>query len=158
MKFYFIQENCVTWPVRVMCAVLSISASGYYAWLKRAESKRILANRQLLEEIRRIHFDSGGTYGSPRVHAVLRRTGQPVGRRRVATLMRGAGLRGLAALPRRAKTTNSRHNYPIAPSRLARNFTAQQPNQVWLADLTYIEGAPVPHQQAAAQDTSVSES
>ncbi len=138
MKFHFVQENCATWPVRVMCEVLSVSASGYYAWRNRAESKRTTANRQLLEAIRRIHLESSGTYGSPRIHVVLRRTGQLVGRGRVEALMRCAGLRGLAALPRRARTTDSRHTYPIAPNRLARNFTAQKPNQIWLADLTYI--------------------
>lgn len=138
MKFSFIQENCSAWPVRVMCAVLGISVSGYYAWRSRAASKRTTANRQLLEQIQGIHADSSGAYGSPRIHAVLCRTGQPVGRKRVETLMRRAGLRGLAALPRRTRTTDSRHNYPIAPNRLARNFTAQKPNQVWLADLTYI--------------------
>lgn len=138
MKFSFIQENSPTWPVRVMCAVLGRSASGYYAWRNRAESKRTTANRQLLEEIRRIHLESSGTYGSPRIHAVLRRAAQPVGRSRVETLMRCAGIRGLAALPRRARTTDSRHNYPIAPNRLPRNFTAEKPNQIWLADLTYI--------------------
>jgi putative transposase len=138
MKFYFVQEHCATWPVRVMCAVLGISVSGYYAWRNRAESKRTAANRQLLGEIRRIHADSSGVYGSPRIHAVLRRTGQPVGRSRVEILMRCAGLRGLAALPRRARTTHSRHSLPVAPNRLARNFTTQRPNQIWLADLTYI--------------------
>ena len=138
MKFSFMRENSPTWPVRVMCTVLGRSASGYYAWLKRADSKRTTANRQLLEEIRRLHLESSGTYGSPRIHAVLHRTGQLVGRSRVETLMRYAGLRGLSALPRRARTTDSRHNYPIAPNRLARNFRAQRPNQIWLADLTYI--------------------
>ena len=138
MKFSFIHENCTAWPVRVMCAVLGISVSGYYAWRSRAESKRATANRHLLGRIQGIHADSSGTYGSPRIHAVLRRAGQPVGRSRVETLMRRAGLRGIAALPRRTRTTDSRHNYPIAPNRLARNFTAQRPNQVWLADLTHI--------------------
>ncbi len=123
MKFHFIQEHCAIWPVRVMCAVLGFSTSGYYAWRNRAESKRAMANRQLLGQIQRIHTDSSGTYGSPRIHAVLRRTGHFVSRSRVEVLMRCAGLRGLAALPRRARTTDSRHNYPIAPNRLARNFT-----------------------------------
>ena len=130
MKFSFMQENCSTWPVRVMCEVLGISASGYYAWRSRTESKRATANRQLLGRIQCIHTESSGTYGSPRIHAVLCRPGQPVGRSRVETLMRRAGLRGLAALPRRTRTTDSRHNYPIASNRLARNFTAQRPNQV----------------------------
>ena len=72
------------------------------------------------------------------MHAILQRRGQRVGRSRIEILMRRAGIFGLAALPRRTRTTDSRHDYPIAPNRLARNFTAQAPNQIWLADLTYI--------------------
>jgi putative transposase len=102
------------------------------------ESPRAAANRLLLEDIRRIHGESSGTYGSPRVHAVLRRRGRRIGRSRIERLMRQAGLRGLAALPRRTRTTDSRHAYPIAPNRLGRNFVANRPGQVWLADLTYI--------------------
>jgi putative transposase len=112
MKFLFIQQNCIPWPVRVMCTRLGISANSYYAWRNRAESKRATANRELLGEMQRIHFDSSGTYGSPRVHAVLRRTAQFVGRSRVEALMRRARLRGLAALPRRVRTTDSRHSLP----------------------------------------------
>ncbi len=138
MKFGFVDGHRQVWPVRVMCAVLGLSASGYYAWRGRPESSRSVANRELTEDIRLIHAESSGCYGSPRVHATLRRHGRRVGRSRVERLMRRAGLRGLAALPRRARTTNSRHGYPIAPNRLARNFEAAAPNQVWLADLTYI--------------------
>lgn len=138
MKFGFVDEHRAVWPVRVMCAVLGLSASGYYAWRGRPESGRAAANRALLDDIRRIHADSCGTYGSPRVHAVLRGHGRRIGRSRVERLMRRAGLRGLAALPRRARTTDSRHGHPIAPNRLDRNFRALAPNQVWLADLTYI--------------------
>ena len=94
----------------------------------RAESKRLAANRQLPEDIRRIHIASSGKYESPRVHAVLYRSGQNVGRSRIEILMRRAGIFGLAALPRHARTTDSRHSYPIAPNLLARNFTAQAPN------------------------------
>lgn len=138
MKFGFVDGHRQVWPVRVMCAVLGLSSSGYYAWRGRPESPRSVANRELTENIRLIHAESSGCYGSPRVHATLRRHGRRVGRSRVERLMRRAGLRGLAALPRRARTTNSRHGYPIAPNRLARNFEAAAPNQVWLADLTYI--------------------
>jgi transposase InsO family protein len=138
VTFHFLQQHRKTWPVRLICTVLGISASGFYAWVNRVESKRARANRVLLEDIRRIHHNSSGTYGSPRVHAALRRNGQNVGRSRIELLMRRAGLRGLAALPRRARTTDSRHNYPIAPNRLARNFTATAMNRIWLADLTYI--------------------
>ena len=138
MKFGFVDEHRGVWPVRMMCRVLGLSASGYYAWRVRPESLRAAANRALIEDIRLIHAESCGTYGSPRVHAVLRGHGRRVGRSRVERLMRRAGLRGLAALPRRTRTTDSRHSYPIAPNRLGRNFQAAAPGQVWLADLTYI--------------------
>ena len=138
MKFGFVDEHRGVWPVRMMCRVLGLSASGYYAWRLRPESRRAAANRALTEDIRLIHAESGGTYGSPRVHAVLRGHGRRVGRSRIERLMRRAGLRGLAALPRRTRTTDSRHGYPISPNRLARNFQAAAPGQVWLADLTYI--------------------
>jgi transposase InsO family protein len=97
---------------------------------------RVQAGRAaaVLAEIDSEHGDRGLT----RVHAVLRGHGRHLGRSRVERLMRRAGLRGLAALPRRTRTTDSRHGYPIAPNRLGRNFTTQAPNQVWLADLTYI--------------------
>ena len=124
--------------MRLICKALGLSASGYYAWRARPESPRAAANRALLDDIRLIHAESSGTYGSPRVHAVLRGHGRRVGRTRIERLMRHAGLRGLAALPRRTRTTDSRHGYPIAPNRLGRNFAAAAPNQVWLADLTYI--------------------
>jgi transposase InsO family protein len=138
MKFGFVDEHRAMWPVRVMCQALGLSASGYYAWRCRPESARSAANRALTEDIRLIHAESSGTYGSPRVHAMLRAHGRRVGRTRIERLMRRAGIRGLAALPRRTRTTDSRHGYPIAPNRLGRNFTTQAPNQVWLADLTYI--------------------
>ncbi len=138
MKFGFVDEHREVWPVKMMCSALGLSASGYYAWRDRPESTRAAANRALLDDIRLIHAESSGTYGSPRVQAVLRGHGRRVGRTRTLRLMRRAGIRGLAALPRRTRTTDSRHGYPIAPNRLGRNFTAARPNQVWLADLTYI--------------------
>ena len=138
MRFGFVDEHRKVWPVTVMCKVLGLSTSGYYAWRARPESPRAAANRALLGDIARIHAESCGTYGSPRIHAVLRGHGRRVGRSRIERLMRHAGIRGLAALPRRARTTDSRHDYPIAPNRLARHFNAARPNQVWLADLTYI--------------------
>ena len=141
MKFGFVDEHRLVWPVTVMCKVLGLSTSGYYAWRARPESPRAAANRALLDDIARIHAGSHGTYGSPRIHAVLRGHGRRAGRSRIERLMRHVGIRGLAALPRRARTTDSRHDYPIAPNRLARNFQAARPNQVWLADLTYIPTA-----------------
>ena len=95
--------------MRVMCEVLGLSTSGYYAWRGRPEYPRAAANRALLNDIRLIHAESSGTYGSPRVHAVLHGHGRRVGRTRIERLMRRAGIRGLAALPRWTRTTDSRH-------------------------------------------------
>lgn len=99
MKFGFVDEHRAMWPVRVMCDALGLSASGYYAWRTRPESARSTANRALIEDIRLIHSESSGTYGTPRVHAVLRAHGRRLGRSRIEHLMRRAGIRGLAALP-----------------------------------------------------------
>jgi hypothetical protein len=136
MEFGFVDEHRTVWPVRVMCAALGLSASGYDAWRIRPQGRRSAANEALLGDIRLIHAESSGTYGSPRVHAILRGHGRRVGRSRIERLMRRADIRGLTALPRRVRTTDSSHGYPIAPNRLARNFQAAAPNQVWLADLT----------------------
>ena len=138
MKFGFVDEHRGRWPVRLTCKVLGLSVSGYYAWRGRPESRRSADNRALLAGIRQVHAQSGGTYGSPRVHAALHASGQRVGRARIERLMRYHGLCGLAAPRRRLSTTNSRHDYPIAPNRLERNFTAKAPGQVWLADITYV--------------------
>ena len=115
-----------------------MSASGYHVWRGRPQSRRTREDRELPAEIRGIRADSGGVYGSPRIYAVLRSLGQTIGRHRVARLMRSAGLRGLAALPRRVRTTDSRHSYPIAPNRIGRSFAAFAPDQVWLADPTCV--------------------
>lgn len=104
MKFGFVDAHRLVWPIGAMCAALGLSTSGYDAWRARAESRRAAVNRALLEDIRRIHAESSGTYGSPRVHAALRRHGHRIGRSRIERLMRHAGLRGLAALPRRTRT------------------------------------------------------
>ena len=133
----FIHDHVADFPVQVMCAVLGVSRGGYYAWAGRAESARAADDRALATEIRAAHEASRGRYGSPRVHAELRARGRRIGRKRVARLMRGMGL---AARRRRRfrRTTDSRHAFPIAPNLLERNFTAEAPDRVWLADLTYI--------------------
>ena len=138
----FIQENVADFPIGVLCEVLGVSRNGYYAWAQhakngRAESARATTDRALSAEIQAAHQASRGRYGSPRVHAELRARGRRVGRKRVARLLRGMGL---AARRRRRfrRTTDSRHSFAIAPNLLARNFTAQAPDRVWLADITYI--------------------
>lgn len=119
-----------------MRRVLGVSASGCCAWRSRPESGRSIETRSLLGRIRQVHAESGGSCGAPRIHAALRAAGRRVGRRRIARLVRRAGPRGLAAIPRKARTTDSRHDHPIAPNRLGRSFAATAPNQVRLADLT----------------------
>jgi len=139
MRLCFIEDHRAVWPVPVMCGVLQVSPSGYYAWRARPEGKRAAENRALLDEIRTAHAASGGRYGSPRVHAALRAGGKRAGRRRVGRLMRRHGVRGLVAQRRRVQTTDSCHAFPVVPNLLNRQFNATtKPNQVWLADLTYI--------------------
>ena len=139
MKFRFIDDHRVDYPVRIMCDVLDVSPAGYYAWRARPESARSAANRDLLEDIQQIHRDNRGRYGSPRVHVELRAQGRGVSRGRIERLMRRHGIRAIMARPRRARTTDSRHGLPIAPNLIERDFIAAAPNQVWLADITYID-------------------
>ena len=137
MRFRFIEDHRTAFPVRVLCAVLEVSASGYYAWRDRPESARAVADRGLAADIRRVHADNRSVYGSPRVHAALRAEGRRVGVNRVARLMRRHGIQGRRK--RRApRTTDSKHALPIAPNLLDRRFTAAAPNRVWLADITCI--------------------
>ncbi|ACL75837.1 Integrase catalytic region [Ruminiclostridium cellulolyticum H10] len=120
-----------------MCRLLNISRSGYYAWVKRPESLRKKRNTELLEKIRRIHKVSRETYGSPRVTNALKNEGIKCGKNRIAKLMKE---NNIAAKTRKKfkATTNSNHNYPVADNILNQDFTAYKPNQIWVADITYI--------------------
>ena len=137
MRFRFIEDHREMFLVRVMCSVLEVSASGYYAWRGRSEGIRSQANQALLGDIRRVHAESRRRYGSPRVHAALQAEGHRVGRNRVARLMRQHGI-GVRIKRRFRVTTDSKHSFPVAPNLLDRQFTAPGPNRVWLADMTYI--------------------
>ena len=120
-----------------MCDVLDVSRSGYYAWLRRPESKRKAEDKALTKLIEEIHEDSNGEYGSPKIHQELRRRGTRYGHNRVARLMRKDGLR--AKIIRKFKaTTNSKHNLPVAENLLNRDFSPDAPNRAWVADITYI--------------------
>ena len=139
MRFRFIEDRRVDYPVKIMCDVLGVSRAGYYAWRSRPESARSAENRELLEDIQQIHSDNRGRYGSPRIHVELKAQGHGVSRGRVERLMRRHGIHAIMARPRRARTTDSRHDHPIAPNLIKRDFTAAAPNLVWLADITYID-------------------
>ena len=139
MRFRFIEDRRADYPVRILCDVLEVSPAGYYAWRSRPESRRSTANRQLVNDIKRVYRDAYGRYGSPRIHIELKAQGRGVSRGRIERLMRHHGIRAIMARPRWVRTTDSRHDLPIAPNLLDRNFVAPAPNCVWLADITYVE-------------------
>ena len=137
MRFQFIEDHREEFPVKLMCKVLEVSTSGYYAWRGRPPSKREMANRELTKEIRAAFEESGETYGSPRIYQVMRNRGLMCSENRVARLMALEGLQ--AKQTRRFRTTTRRNKaHRAAPNLLKRDFTADRPNQKWLADITYI--------------------
>jgi transposase InsO family protein len=138
MKYAFIREHATEYPVRRQCQVLEVAESGYYAWLQAEPSQRQQTDAVLLAQIQAIYQHHRRLYGSPRIHAELKKGGWHCGRKRVARLMRHAHLRSVRQRPRRVQTTDSKHAYPVASNLLDRQFTAQHPNQKWVADITYI--------------------
>jgi putative transposase len=120
-----------------MCRVLEVSSSGYYAWLKRGKSKRAKEDEALGARVTKIFWWSRSTYGSPRIQQELKAEGRSVGRKRVARLMRGSGLVGASRRKWVATTVRDRSTRP-APDLVDRKFTATAPNQLWVADITYI--------------------
>lgn len=138
MKFSFIKDHRRTWPVGVICRVLKVSRSGFYAWSKRRPCARQVRRQQLLEKIQKTHRENRGLYGSPRVHRVLLIDGVAVCRNTVARLMRAAKIRAQTRRRYVPRTTDSRHQQPVAPNRLARDFEASTPDRKWLTDITYV--------------------
>lgn len=131
------KANQARYPVAIACGVLGVSTSGYYAWLKRKPSARATADAALVERIRGIHARSYGTYGAPRVHAELADAGTAVGCKRVARLMRGAGLAGVSRR-KGCRTTVRRRDAQAAPDLVHRRFCADAPDELWVADITYV--------------------
>ena len=128
-------------PISTLCLHLEVSPSGYYDWQRRriCPGPRAVADQALAQEIDQIHTRSRQTYGSPRVEKELRKKGRRHGRNRVARLMKEKGLCGRQKGRYRVQTTNSNHDQPIAPNRLAEAPKATAPNHLWVADITYIE-------------------
>ena len=126
--------------IRGLCQALEVSPSGYYAWCHRQTQPgpRALENARLVQQIVQIHQASRQTYGSPRIQVTLARAGHAHGRRRIARLMRQQGLCGRAQGRFRVRTTDSHHDKPIAPNRLATLPAPSAPNQIWVGDITYI--------------------
>ena len=132
-----IQEHRGEYPTRWMCKAVGVSHRGFYGWRRRAESARRQLDRRLVVEIRASFERSGRTYGSPRVLKDLQETGYRCARKRIARIMKENSL--IALQPRRWKaTTQSNHDFPVQENLLDRDFTADDPNRIWLADITYI--------------------
>jgi putative transposase len=140
-RFRFIAAQRASHPVSTLCRTLGVSRSGFHAWARREardwRSPRFRSDQRLLAWIRRIHGASRGTYGAPRIHAELRAEGQRTGRKRVARLLRAAGLEG-AHRRRFRRTTVRDASAPGAPDLVQRRFTADRPDALWVADITYI--------------------
>jgi len=135
MRYACIDRRRTRYPVRLLCRLLQVSPSGYYAWRVRAESRRSRYDRQLLRAIRFAHGESGGTYGSPRIHAELRAQGFSCGRAKVARLMHKAGLKGC---PKRRFRVTTNSGLARAKNLLDQDFGAAAANQRWASDITFI--------------------
>jgi putative transposase len=139
-KLAFISAHGSTYSIRLLCTVLGVARSWFHDWRagNHAAAASSSAEADLVSQIRGIFQDSGERYGAPRIHAELRSQGIRIARKRVARLMRENRIRP----PRRKKrppiTTDSRHDYGIAPNLLQRAFEAERPNAIWLADITYV--------------------
>lgn len=140
MRYAFIEEHRSWWRLPVMCRLLSVSKSGYFAWRDGRERPRRSEDRALTVRIQAIHAESRRTYGSPRIHHALKTQGIALGKKRVERLMKAAGI---AVIPARrfVVTTDSDHDQPIAPDLLQRDFAATAPNQRWVTDITYVRTA-----------------
>ena len=138
MKYAFIREHAAIFPVRLMCDKLGVSASGYYDALERPESVTARCHRELGDKIEAIHAARRGRYGSPRIHAELRAAGETCCVNTVAKGMKSLGIQAISHRKFRVSTTDSNHEFPVADNVLNRDFTATKPNEVWLADMSYI--------------------
>jgi putative transposase len=133
--------NQAIFPVSTMARVLGVSRAGFYAWLNRPASEHAQADAALLKRIRTVHATARETYGSPRVHAELRAGGEKHGRKRIARLMREAGLVGASRRRHGPVTTRRDKDARPAPDLVDRKFTAEGPNQLWVADITFVPTA-----------------
>ena len=139
--FGFVSANQAAFPVATLCRVLGISESGYHAWRGRGPSARTRRDGEVLRAIRAAHARSDGTYGAPRVLEDLREVGYRVGRKRVARLMRQDGLCGVSKRRGPARRRRAVPEAPLAPDLVRRNFVATAPDQLWVADITYVPTA-----------------
>ena len=137
MKYNFIKNYRIQFPVSRICHVLNISKNGYYTWLKKPKSNRDLENERLLQKIINFHEESGKKYGSPRIYEDLKEADISCSLNRVARIMKINNIQ--AKMRKKFKaTTNSKHNYPIAENILDRNFSVNKKDKVWVSDISYL--------------------
>lgn len=141
MKYAFMAAHAGQFEVVRMCHALQVGRSGYYAWRTHPPSLRLQANQALLVDIQQLHQASRQTYGSPRIHAALRRKGLRCSRKRVARLMRLHGMAGKKVRRYVPHTTQRDPSVQPAPNRLNQDFSAPAPDRKWVSDLTYIATA-----------------
>ena len=139
MKFRFIREHLAgAYPLDVACGVLGVSRAGYYAWRERPAGAREQRREELAGKIRAVHAANRRVYGSPRVCAALRASGERVCENTVARVMRAHGIRAKAKRKFVPRTTDSAHGRPVAANALGRDFAAERPGRKWAADITYV--------------------
>jgi len=138
MTFRLIEAEKAEHSISRLCSVLAVSAAGFYSWRRRPPSRHARADRELERLIADVFRDSRDTYGAPRVHAELRARGVRVGKKRVARLMRSLALEGVSRRGKRRRTTTPDPAAPPAPDLVGRRFVAERPDEVWLADITYL--------------------
>ena len=141
MRFAFVREHRGRWPVEVLCGVLKVSRSGFYAWARRGPSRSAGRRLELAAAIREVHEEGRRTYGSPRVHAALAARGVRCCENTAAKLMRDHGIHAEARRRFVPRTTDSRHARPVAANVLARDFSPGRRDAAWAADVTYIPTA-----------------
>jgi putative transposase len=135
VRFAFLAAEKAHYPVRILCRCLGVTRSGYYAWAQRRPSARAVRDGQLIDRLRRVHAIHRRLYGRPRLHRALRDEGVRISPKRVARLMRAAGLTAQGRRRFRV-TTDSAHAWPVAANHLARRFAVAQPHRRWAADIT----------------------
>lgn len=137
MRYRYIHRRRYQHPVRMMCRLLNVSRSGDYAWSERGESARVIRDRELLQRVRQVHWESRGVYGARKIHRELVAAGDSCGRHKIAKLMHQAGLKGC---PKRRFRRLPEHppSHPIAPNVLNQDLTAARPNERWASDITFV--------------------
>lgn len=138
MRFEFIENHRSEFSVKKMCKVLEVSPSGYFKWRNHETSQQELRRNNIKDRIIFHYHDSEKRYGSPKITKQLQKEGTTINERTVSKYMQELGLRSCVSKKYKVATTNSNHDYPIAPNILNQNFTASAPNKVWVADITYI--------------------